>query len=62
MKCVKCGGEMEQGVTFGAYNQQIGWAKSINRLLALFIGGLVDARKMVTHRCTSCGYLESYAK
>jgi DNA-directed RNA polymerase subunit RPC12/RpoP len=68
MKCVKCGGEMVEGITQdgygddGTYNQPTSWAKSITKVLGIFQGKSEEERQIATYRCTACGYLESYAK
>lgn len=62
-KCPKCGGEFEEGLlpdkSYLSVFQQV-WGTKIQT----FFGGgrdLDNQRKVVTYRCRSCGYLESYA-
>ena len=63
MKCPKCGGEMEEGTIADTCNN-IGsvkhqrWGTGIQSSLS----GLENPREVITNRCKSCGYLESYAK
>lgn len=70
MKCLKCGGEMQEGLTV-EYKVQGGntinwnipkhetWG---NKLEKGFFNDSVDGEKNIkTYRCSSCGYLESYA-
>ena len=63
MKCLKCEGEMEKGVMadyagdVGERNEDPEWGSGTN-----WLGMLKEKKKVVTYRCTKCGYLESYAK
>lgn len=62
MKCPKCGGEMEEGVSVdqGINNTpyvQV-WAKRIEGFLKHTVG----QKSIIVYRCQKCGYLESYAK
>jgi curli biogenesis system outer membrane secretion channel CsgG len=65
--CPKCKGSMEQGLVLDYNNQhdpgfsQSEWASDLPKRDFL---GKKDrpTKKIVTYRCTSCGYLESYAK
>lgn len=61
MKCLKCNGEMEEGVIsetqqaqrvaqWGVFHQ----SNILNRI--------ENQVKIVAYRCKSCGYIESYAK
>lgn len=60
--CPKCEGEMEEGfivdtwgrVGHGSSKQE--WGNDRN-----FIGQLKTKKQIATYRCTSCGFLESYA-
>ncbi len=58
MKCAKCNGEMEEGMVKGSSGHDAGqkWGKEIN-----WRGRVKNGKDIVVYRCTSCGYLESYA-
>ncbi|MDP4010790.1 MAG: PF20097 family protein [Candidatus Roizmanbacteria bacterium] len=58
--CPKCKGEMEEGVTKNksAYAGKNEWGNQITP----FGVGVTNPRDVSTYRCTSCGFLESYAK
>jgi predicted nucleic-acid-binding Zn-ribbon protein len=61
-KCIKCNGIMEKGLVpdqeggLSAYTSPK-WTKKVK----LFFW-LEDSSNIITYRCKSCGYLESYAK
>ena len=62
MKCPKCHGEFEKGFTADRTGDihlktKSQWAKGTK-----FLVGLKEPHDVVTYRCISCGYLESYAK
>ena len=61
MKCPKCNGEMEEGFIVDKAHLGVGtkpmWATNIK-----FFGGPQNKHNVVSYRCKSCGYLESYAK
>lgn len=65
MKCPKCGGEMETGVTLDAYDvgmyNQSKWSEGMTKTLGIFVGHKGE-KQITTYRCKICGYLESYAK
>lgn len=67
-KCPKCNDKMEKGITVDGYGdvgnfpQESTWAKRRTTVLGIFAGSPEGERKIVTYRCTTCGYLESYAK
>ena len=62
-KCPKCKGEMEEGfiadhlAAVSVTGQKWGTSTKLGGFL-----GVNDAHDVKTHRCKSCGYLESYAK
>ena len=72
MKCMKCGGEMEEGFILdkagpsGVHVAKPEWGMlTENRAFGgkiLVSRGLKNRKEIVTNRCTSCGFLESYAK
>jgi len=59
MKCPKCSGEMEEGMVKcrSGYTGKEEWGKEIG-----WMGLMKNGKPVVTHRCSKCGYLESYAK
>jgi len=59
-KCLKCGGEMDEGITkaHGVYAGPTLWGTSYS----IFWGTIKNSKPTVTYRCQKCGYLESYAK
>ena len=66
-RCPKCGSEMEQGfvldVTHGGHivSQWVAGAP----IRSFWVGTKLPDEKLVpigTYRCSSCGYLESYAR
>ena len=61
MKCPKCNGEMDEGMIPEAHNMgtvlSSVWAKKLS-----FMKGLENKHSIISYRCTSCGYLENYAK
>lgn len=66
LKCPKCSGEMEAGVIldkshFNVPTQPI-WGKNVPGPISGLLGSLDNTHEVVTYRCASCGYLESYAK
>jgi hypothetical protein len=66
-QCPKCQGGMEQGfVLDNSHGERIvsQWAPGAP-LTSFWTGTKVPVRELVpigTYRCTSCGYLESYAR
>lgn len=67
MKCVKCGGEMEEGVliadivNLGPSIVPTKFAKGIKS--SILWGKTADTKAEVkVYKCVQCGYLESYAK
>ncbi len=69
-KCPKCNGEMEAGMTVeykspGGMSMNINmpkkqtWGKGIKP--GFFVESVDEEKTIVTHRCKTCGYLESYA-
>lgn len=62
-KCPKCSGEMEEGFIPDASHASFlkpKWTTNIKN--GWFIPKLENEHAVKTFRCTSCGYLESYAK
>jgi len=59
-KCPKCEGEMEKGFIptykIGATPPTF-WVSKIS-----FMKGLENKKDITVYRCSSCGFLESYAK
>lgn len=64
IKCPKCGGDMEKGVVpnLGMFETETiqKWTKVIKRIQFRWSPSLT--KDVVTFRCISCGFLESYAK
>lgn len=56
-KCSKCESEMEEGLLVDEYKGKSGWLKELNSQF-----DLKNLKLLTTYRCTSCGFLESYAK
>lgn len=58
--CLKCGGEMEDGVlNIPVADELVGWG--INKKKLGFID-IQEKKKMIqSFRCKTCGYLENYA-
>jgi hypothetical protein len=63
VSCSKCKGRMEQGFTIDSRNQPNYWVQGVPAVSALF-GVTFEAQPIpiATFRCTSCGYLEAYAR
>jgi len=66
-KCPKCSHTMERGFLFdrahGDYGQPGDWVEGVPRK-SFWFGTIVHGRakhEITTFRCTSCGFLESYA-
>lgn len=60
-KCPKCDEKMEKGALIERGKGTAGstkWGTGVNQLL----GTINDKKEVVSYRCTSCGFLESYAK
>ena len=57
MKCPKCGGEMEEGTIPFSPGNSLKWGTKMS-----IVKGIENKHEIVTYRCSSCGYLESYAK
>lgn len=68
LNCPKCKGIMENGFvvdyTHGGVAKQSVWSKGPIKydFWNLWIGAVKESLKISSYRCTSCGYLESYAK
>ena len=72
--CSKCRGEMESGYLVDRSHGRLHagqWARGIPQQLRWFFGPISNAIKepmdsdlvpVHTHRCKSCGFLESYAR
>ena len=65
MKCIKCQGEMEEGIIadFIGNNpvpSDPKWGTSIKK--GFMSRSLENPKSVVTNHCKNCGYLESYAK
>jgi len=61
MKCPKCEGEMEKGLIVD--KGHLSWPENpLWGTSKTFFGGVQNKREVVTYRCITCGYLESYAK
>ncbi len=66
LKCLRCGGEMQQGYvpdrTLGGYDPTKWFA---GELIVGTLGGVEKVKSepllVQTYRCVACGYLESYA-
>ena len=56
--CPKCKEEMDEGLVKceGGYVGYQKWGIKIT-----WIGNMKDGKDVITYRCKSCGYLESYA-
>ena len=65
MKCPKCGGEMEEGAILtklqGSDPTQalVLWGQIEKSMV---MNNVNNKHEIIVHRCTSCGFLESYAK
>jgi hypothetical protein len=66
-KCLKCGGEMNEGFVFNQAGMQTGvrnvWHPGEPQF-KFFAGLKVEKNKLrpiTTYRCDQCGYLECYA-
>jgi hypothetical protein len=68
MKCVKCGGEMEEGVLVGDYGGLVNSVAIPTKFAtgyksSFFWGKTAETKTEVkVFKCVLCGYLESYAK
>ena len=62
LKCPKCGAEMQEGFTL-EHRLPVRWiaGKPEKSFLGDIKAGGREHRHIESHRCTSCGYLESYA-
>jgi predicted nucleic-acid-binding Zn-ribbon protein len=71
LKCPKCEGEMEEGMTVeykspGGFDVNINlpkketWGKGLKS--GFWMNSVEEERAVVTYRCKECGYLESYAQ
>jgi hypothetical protein len=64
-KCLKCGQAMDQGFLVDHARNQIRvseWAPGAPRKSFWSGTKITDPIPVATFRCTSCGYLESYAR
>jgi hypothetical protein len=60
-KCPKCNGDMEKGhlmdeTDISSAPQK--WAKHATGFMGV---GSEDTKRIISYRCTSCGYLENFA-
>ena len=66
VKCSKCSGEMQEGLVVDLNYSGILQSMWIEDQAGNGIGpGTTDGKrkvKTITYRCSSCGYLDSYAK
>ena len=69
IKCAKCGSEMEEGSLVEKSNMLGGLFTNENVVVnwgifkpSAWWNSVKNKRQVTAHRCTSCGYLESYAK
>lgn len=62
IECPKCGGGMDQGFTLGRF--ATGWHRGppVRSLKATFRGPKDPGIPIGAFRCTTCGYLEFYAR
>lgn len=71
MKCPKCNSEMEEGMTVeykspGGFEINVNlpkketWGKTFKP--GFFVDSVERELPITSYRCTSCGYIESYAK
>ena len=66
LNCPKCKGQMEEGFVVdyaGNFPQVSEWSAESPKMGWFGFGvDVKGVRKITSYRCTSCGYLESYAK
>jgi hypothetical protein len=60
--CPKCSGEMEKGFLGDKSDLANEVRQCWGTGISITGGGLDNSHPVTTYRCTSCGYLESYAK
>jgi predicted RNA-binding Zn-ribbon protein involved in translation (DUF1610 family) len=64
LSCPKCSGAMQSGVTLDYWNvnssEQALWSAALQKNFPF--ARQPKSKKIITYRCTQCGYLESYAK
>ncbi len=62
LKCPKCGADMQEGFTL-EHRLPVRWiaGKPEKSLLGNLKAAEREHRLIESHRCTGCGYLESYA-
>jgi Domain of unknown function (DUF6487) len=64
LTCPKCKGQMESGTILDYWSNQT-WNQSqwaLGTPKPSFFSGAPKSRNVFTFRCTTCGYLESYAR
>ena len=63
MKCPKCKGEMEEGVIFDrGHLNVLSTQKFGTGIKGMLFRKIENEKNILSYRCKSCGYLESYAK